>query len=217
MKKIIKNMVLLLCASLFLSGCATLTYTGDDYSANNIETVKTNEDLVFNVYKKSLDNINIKAGISKTPVPEILVLYIQIENLSYETPYVFKVEDLRLKNPESDIQFITSGNYLNIWNTQEASSMAAMSNVGASLSTMTGMTANYNDYNQTIAQNASQESNKSAYSRLEAIGNQISRHSIKYSSTISPRKSQYFYFFFEDLEKFPITINYKTLSWQYTL
>lgn len=217
MKKIIKHILLLLCACLVLNGCATLTYTGTDYDANNVETVKTSDDFIFNVYKKNIDNANIKAGISKTPVPEILALYVQIENLSYETPYVFKVEDLRLTNDEKELQFITTSNYLNIWQTQEASSMSAMSNVGTSLTTMAGMSANYNDYNQTIAQNSSQQSKNSAFSRLEEIGNGISKHSIKYSSTISPRRSQYFYFFFEDLDKFPIYIKYKSLNWQYSL
>ncbi len=217
MKRLIKHLVLLFCVSLVLSGCATLTYTGNDYDVNNVQTVKTDDDFVFNVYKKNLDNINIKTGISKTPVPEILALYVQIENLSYETPYIFKVEDLRLSNDEKELQFITTTNYLNIWQTQEASSMAAMANVGNSLTTMAGMTANYNDYNQSIAQNSSEQSKNSAFSRLETIGNNISKHSVKYSSTISPRRSQYFYFFFEDLDKFPIYIKYKTLNWQYSL
>ena len=95
MKKFL-NIIILFIMGLFLSGCATLNYVGEDYSANNNQTIKTNEDFVFNTYKKSLNNINLKAGISKTAVPEILALYIQIENLSYETPYIFKVEDLRI-------------------------------------------------------------------------------------------------------------------------
>ena len=203
--------------ALFLSGCATLDYSGEDYSSSNIQTVKTTEDLVFNTYKKTIDNVNIKVGISKTPVPEILALYVQVENLSYETPYTFKVEDLRLSNNQSHIPFITSNNYLNIYNNQEASSMAAMSSVGASISNMTGMTANMNEFNQTMMQTSAQQSSDTAFSHLERIGNQISKHSIKHSSTISPRKSQYFYFFFEDLDNFPIYVKYKALSYQFNL
>ncbi len=216
--KVIKKIftiLFLLTFTAILSGCATLNYSGEDYNPENLQTVKTDEELVFSVYKKSAENISIKTGITKTPVPEILVLYIEINNYSYETPYVFKVENLRLSNNEKEIRFITSSNYLNIWQTQEASSMAAMGMVGNSLSTMTGMTANYNDYNQSIAQNNSQESNKSAFSKLETIGNGINKHSIKYSATISPRRSQYFYFFFENLDKYPIYVKYKDLNWQF--
>ncbi len=218
--KIINNLftfLILSIISLGLCGCSTLSYVGDDYSQDNIQTVKTDEDFVFNVYKKSLDNANIKIGITRTPVPEILALYIQVENLSYETPYIFKVEDLNISNPDRELQFITTSNYLNIYQTQEASSMAAMSSMGATLTNMTGMTSNYNEFNQSMVQNSSEQSNKSVFSKIEQIGNQISKHSIKYSSTISPRKSQYFYFFFEDLEKFPISINYKNLNYQFTL
>lgn len=203
--------------SIVLCGCSTLSYVGEDYNQQNIQTVKTNEDFVFNVYKKTTDNANVKIGITRTPVPEILALYIQVENLSYETPYIFKVEDLNISNPDRELQFITTSNYLNIYQTQEASSMAAMSSMGATLTNMTGMTSNYNEFNQSMVQNSSEQSNKSVFSKIEEIGNQISKHSIKYSSTISPRKSQYFYFFFEDLEKFPISVNYKNLNYQFTL
>ncbi len=211
------NLCLILLLSVLMCGCATLSYVGDDYSENNIQTVKTNEDFVFSVYKKTLDNANFKIGISKTPIPEILALYVQVENLSYETPYTFKVEDLRIYNPDKELQFITSNNYLNIYQNQEASSMAAMSSMGATLTNMTGMNANYNEVNQTMIQNASEQSNQSAFSRLEQIGSRILKHSIKHSAVVSPRRSQYFYFFFEDLDKYPIQVNYKTLNYQFTL
>lgn len=207
----------ILCMALVLSGCATLSYTGEDYSQENIQTVKTQEDFVFNVYKKSTGDINLKLGITRTPVPEILALYVQAENLSYETPYVFKVEDLRVFNPDGELQFITTNNYLSIYQTQEASSMAAMSSMGATFTNMTGMTANYNDYNQSMIQNSSEASNKSVFSRIEEVGSQILKHSIKYSATISPRRSQYYYFFFEDKDKFPISVKYKDLNYQFKL
>lgn len=216
MKKIFSFTILGLLA-LFFAGCATLNYSGEDYSENNIQTIKTSEDFVFNTYKKTLNNANIKIGISKTPVVEILALYVQVENLSYETPYVFKVEDLTISNDNQNLQFITSNNYLNIYNNQEASSMAAMSAMSASLTNMTGMTANMNEMNQSMLQNSAQESNKSAFSHLEQIGNQITKHSIKHSSTISPRRSQYFYFFFEDLDEYPVYVNYKGLKYQFKL
>ncbi len=215
--KKIKNFVVLVFASLFLCGCATLNYSGEDFNADNTQTVKTQEDFVFSTYKKTLGSANIKIGISKTPVPEILALYVQVENLSYETPYVFKVENLRISNPDGEVRFITSNNYLSIYQNQEASSMAAMSSMGATLTNMTGMMTNYNDFNQSMVQNSAEQTNKSAFSRIEQIGNQILSHSIKISSAVNPRRSQYFYFFFEDQDKFPITVNYKTLNYEFML
>ena len=146
-----------------------------------------------------------------------MALYVQIENLSYETPYIFKVEDLHLSNNDTSIQFITTNNYLNIYNNQEASSMAAMGAMSATLTNMTGMTANMNEFNSTMMQNSAQQSSASAFSRLQVIGEQISKHSIQHSSTISPRRSQYFYFFFEDLDNFPIYVDYKGLKYQFNM
>lgn len=200
-----------------LCGCSTLSYVGEDYASNNTETVRTNEDFLFNTYKKTINNANIKMGISKTAVPEILTLYVRVENLSQETPYTFKVEDLHVKSPEKAIQFITSNNYLSIWQTQEASSMSAMGNMTSTITNMTGMNSNYNDYNQSMVQNAAEQTNKSAFTYLETNGNKILKHSIKTATTISPRKSQYFYFFFEDPGSFPITVNYKNLTYQFKL
>ena len=112
------RLLLLFFVSALLCACSTLSYVGDDYKEENTQTVKTNEDFVFNVYKKTMENINLKAGISRTPIPEVLVLYVQVENLSYETPYVFKVEDLRVSDPMKEIQFITTNNYLSIYQEQ---------------------------------------------------------------------------------------------------
>ena len=125
--------------SVMLYGCASLDYTGEDYKAENTQTIKTQEDFVFNTYKKAIDNVNIKVGISKTPVQEILALYVQVENLNYKIPYTFKVEDLRVYDSEGEIQFITSNNYLNIYQTQESSAMSAMSTMGATLGNMAGL------------------------------------------------------------------------------
>jgi len=216
-KKFVGLAVLSLMA-LFIGGCSTLDYVGEDYNVVNKQTVKTQEEFVFNVYKKSLSNANVKIGISKTPIAEILALYIQIENLSYDTPYVFKVEDLYLSDKSRALQFITSNNYLSIWQTQEASSMTQMSTLGSTIQNMTGMTGNnYNEINQATIQNVAQSTNESAYNRLETIGTKILKHSIKHSSTISPRKSQYYYFFFEDTQNFPLTVRYKGLNYQFNL
>ncbi len=215
--KLLSNLIIIPCALLFLGGCATLSYVGNDYQETNVQTVKTQEDFIFDVYKKTTDNINLKIGVSKTPITELLALYVQIENTSYETPYVFKVENLRIYQGDKELQFITTNNYLNIYQAQEASSMASMSNLGSTITNMTGMMSNYNDFNQTMAQNSAQQTNESAFSRIEEIGNNILSHSIRYSSTISPRKSQYYYFFFEDPIEYPIVVKYKDLVYQFKL
>lgn len=203
--------------SIVLGGCATLSYVGEDYDSNNTQTIKTTEELVFSVYKKTVDNANIKIGITRTAVPEILALYVQVENLSYDTPYSFKVEDLKVSDPNKQLLFLTSSNYLNIWQAQEAQSMSAMGTIGSSITTMTGMNTNYNDYNQSIAQKTSEETSNSTFRRIDEIGSQITKHSIRTFSTISPRKSQYFYFFFEDTDNYPIKVLYKDLEYQFKL
>ena len=214
--KILKFLALFILA-IALFGCTSLEYTGEDYKVENTQTIKTAEDFVFNTYKKDIDGANIKIGISKTPVQEILALYVQVENLNYETPYTFRVDDLRLYDSNGEIQFITSNNYLSIYQTQESSAMGAMSSMGATFQNISGMTANYNEINQTMVQNASQQSNQDAFSKMEDLGNRILKHTIRTSSTISPRKAQYFYFFFENKDNFPINVKYKSLNYQFRL
>ena len=215
MKKFL-NFAFLFFVLILTSGCSTLTYVGDDYVANNTQTIKTSEDFLFNVYKKQLGTTNIKIGISKTPIAELLALYVQIENYSYDTPYVFKVEDLRVSSQAGNIPFITSNNYLSIWQSQEAASMAQMGTMSATLTTMTGLTSNYNDFNQGIMQTAAQKTTESAFNTIETTGTQILKHTIKTSSTINPRKSQYFYFFFEDTDE-ELTVKYKTLEYKFKI
>lgn len=213
--KLLSKFVILLGLMMCLSGCSTLTYNGEDYNENNIQTVKTAEEFMFDTYKKSNSAINCKIGISKTQIPEILALYVQIENLSYDTPYVFKVDDLTITTQDTPARWISTANYLNIYQTSEASSMAAMSSLSSTITNMTGMMANYNEFNQQNLQNSAQQSNNDAFSKMEAIGNALTKHTVRYSSTISPRKSQYFYFFFEDVEKYPIIVDYKGLNYKF--
>ena len=210
-----KKILLLFLGLIFLCGCSTLSYSGNDYSSSNVETVKTNEDFVFDTYKKSLDNANFKVGISKTPIMEVMVLYVRVENLSYETPYTFKVEDLVLKNNEKRIPFVKADSYISTYQAQEAASMGSLSTLAPTIQNMTGMSANYNDVNQAMIQNASEQANRSTYEKMDQLGKDILKHSTQTSSNISPRKSRYFYFFFENEDTFPLTVNYKTLSWQF--
>ena len=203
--------------SMMLFGCSSLEYTGEDYKSENTQTIKTSEDFVFKIYKKSLNNANIKIGISKTSIMEILALYVQVENLSYETPYLFKVEDLRIYDNEGELKFITSNNYLNIYQSQEAQAITSMSTIGSTLTNIAGVTTNYNEINQTMMQNTAQSSNQDTYTKIGDLGNRILKHSIKVSSNISPRKAQYFYFFFENRDEFPINVKYKSLNYQFNL
>ncbi|MBR1616644.1 hypothetical protein IJ670_00685 [bacterium] len=212
MKKYILNFILILLATFSLAGCATLSYVGDDDTIQK-QTVKTDEDFVFTVYKKNMDNINVKVGISKSPIIEIMALYIQIENLSYDTPYVFRVEDLELRDSEGRLQFITSDNYLNLYHSQEAAQMSSMSVLAPTIQNMTGMMTNYNEINQSAVQASNQEASKSTFAKMETIGNQILKHSTKVSATIQPRKSRYFYFFFQNEDNYPLTVIYKKLKY----
>ena len=45
--KLLSNLIIIPCALLFLGGCATLSYVGNDYQETNVQTVKTQEDFIF--------------------------------------------------------------------------------------------------------------------------------------------------------------------------
>ena len=56
--KTIKFLVLFILSTM-LFGCASLDYAGEDYKTENSQTIRTQEDFVFNTYKKSLGDVNV--------------------------------------------------------------------------------------------------------------------------------------------------------------
>ena len=95
MKKhnLIKNLFLttLLAGSMMIfTGCTSLSYVGDDFDSKNSATVQTNELFTFSTYNKTSneENIAMKVGVSKTPLPDALVVYVGVQN-NTAADYIF--------------------------------------------------------------------------------------------------------------------------------
>ena len=97
-KNSIKNLFLTMVlggAMVLLSGCTSLSYVGDDFDAKKSASLQTSELFTFSTYTKTSDeeNINMKLGVAKTPLPDALVVYINIKNNSTASDYVFYLKD----------------------------------------------------------------------------------------------------------------------------
>ena len=98
---LIKNLFLtmLLAGSMaILTGCTSLSYVGDDFDSKNSATVQTSELFTFSTYNKSSneENIDMKVGVSKTPLPDALVLNVDIKN-NTAADYIFYLKDMKIK------------------------------------------------------------------------------------------------------------------------
>ena len=82
-----------------LSGCTSLSYVGDDFDSKKSAALQTSELFTFSTYTKTSDeeNIDMKLGVAKTPLPDALVVYINVKNNSKAADYVFYLKDLVIK------------------------------------------------------------------------------------------------------------------------
>ena len=219
----IKTFSLMLC-TLFLSvlalgGCSTLTYSGEDYNPQNASLVQTNEEFYFSTYSKTSqeENITLRFGISKTPVPDVLVTYVQVENKSNVDDYVFYLKDLNITSSGEAVKFITTSNYVGAYQSSQAGALAAMSQATGTLGSIANIANSYQILNQTspVVENQGLSSSDDSFKQIGLIADGISAHTINNSTVIAPNESKYFYLFLKDPQSYPIDINYKDLSYTF--
>ena len=227
MRKLIVNKIkktsLMLCAltlgMLTLSGCSTLSYVGEDYNAKNSALIQTDEMFYFSTYNKTSqsEEISMRVGISKTPVPDMLATYVQINNNSKTTDYVFYTKDFNMSANDIPVDLISSSNYLGAYQSSQAGALASMSQASGALNNIANIANTYQRLNQTspIAETTNVSTNDGAYKQISAVVDGISQHTINTAAVVKPGENKFFYLFMRDPGVYPINVTYKDLSYSF--
>ena len=223
MKKLIANRFFMLGAilisALALGGCSTLSYVGEDYNAKNSAFIQTDEMFYFSTYNKTSadEDISMRVGISKTPVPDILATYVQINNNSTTNDYVFYTKDFVISANNTPVDLITSSNYLGAYQSSQAGALASMSQATSTIGNIANIANTYQRLNQTspVAESANVSSNDGAYKQISAVVEGISQHTINNAAVIKPKENKFFYIFIKDPGIYPIKIDYKDLTYSF--
>lgn len=208
-----------LIGALALSGCSTLSYVGDDYNAKNSAFIQTDEMFYFSTYNKTStdEDISMRVGVSKTPVPDILATYVQINNNSTTNDYVFYTKDFVISANNAPVELITSSNYLGAYQSSQAGALASMSQASSTIGNIANIANTYQRLNQTspVAESANVSSNDGAYKQISAVVEGISQHTINNAAVIKPKENKFFYIFIKDPAMYPIKVDYKDLTYSF--
>ena len=201
-----------------LSGCTSLSYVGEDYNSKNTSTVQTNELFTFSTYSKASESedINMKVGVAKTPLPDALVVYVNIKNNSTIADYVFYLKDLEIKAGNETLTPISPSSYLNAYQSYETGTYNGLSNIAPTLGAFADIQNAYHNINNSINNAATKSTSTSAVSnQIGTIANGISSHTITSAGVIKPNSSDFFYIFLKDPDFTPIDITYKDLKYSF--
>ena len=191
---LIKNLFLtmLLAGSMaILTGCTSLSYVGDDFDSKNSATVQTSELFTFSTYNKSSneENIDMKVGVSKTPLPDALVLYVDIKN-NTAADYIFYLKDMEIKVGNEKLTPIAPSSYIEAYQSYETGTYAGLANIAPTLGAFADIQNNYQNVNNTINTAASKSNSHNAVtSQIGSIVNGISKHTISSASVIKSGNS----------------------------
>ncbi len=201
-----------------LSGCTSLSYVGDDFDTKKSAAVQTSELFTFSTYTKSSEeeNIDMKLGVAKTPLPDALVVYINIKNNSTVSDYVFYLKDFEIKAGNETLKPLSPSAYLNAYQSYETGTYNGLSNLAPTLGAFADIQNAYQNVSNTINTAASKNTaNNAATSQIGAIAKGISSHTISSAGVIKPNSSDFFYVFLKDPAFLPIDITYKDLKYSF--
>ncbi len=201
-----------------LSGCTSLSYVGDDFDTKKSASIQTSELFTFSTYTKTLeeDNIDMKLGVAKTPLPDALVVYINIKNNSTAADYVFYMKDLVIKAGNETLKPLTPSAYLNAYQSYETGTYNGLSNIAPTLGAFADIQNAYQNVNNMVnTASARSNADTAATSQIGAIAKGISSHTITSAGVIKTGSSDYFYVFLKDPDFLPLDITYKNLTYSF--
>ncbi len=216
-KSLILGIVLMGCMIL-LSGCTSLSYVGDDFDSNKSAAVQTSELFTFLTYTKTSkeENIDMKLGVSRTPLPDALVVYVNIKNNSPAADYVFYLKDFVIKAGNETLKPIPPSSYLNAYQSYETGTYNGLSNIAPTLGAFADIQNAYQNVNNMVNTASNQNTaNNAATSQISAIAKGISAHTISSASVIKTGSSDFFYIFLKDPGTLPVDITYKDLQYSF--
>jgi len=202
----------------FLTGCTSLSYVGEDYDAKNSSSIQTSELFTFNTYTKTSksEDIDMKVGVSKTPLPDALVVYVNIKNNSTASDYVFYLKDFVIKAGNETLKPIPPSSYLDAYQSYETGTYAGLSNLAPTLGAIADIQNTYHNINNTVNSAAVKNaSNNAVTGQISAIASGISKKTITSAGVIKCKQSDFYYIFLKDPLTLPINITYKDLSYSF--
>ncbi len=215
MKKKHRLVKLLLVFSLILTltGCTSLDYVDTDAQTIKSSRIQTSENFNLQIFQKSIEGININAGISETVLDAALVLYMSVQN-NTDVRYKFDIADISVTSPVGEISIIPTNIFIDGFYNYEASTYNNFSNAGAALGNFTSIqNARYSTGYSSIStktQNTNPE--------MEALENTIrgiQKHALNSYKYVNPNSTEYFYIFIRKPDEYPIVVNYKTINYKF--
>jgi len=201
-----------------LSGCTSLSYVGDDFDSKKTATIQTSELFTFSTYTKTSkeENIDMKLGVSKTPLPDALVVYVNIKNNSTAADYVFYLKDFVIKTGNETLSPIQPSSYLNAYQSYETGTYNGLSNIAPTLGAFADIQNAYQNVNNMVnTASAKNNVNNAATSQIGSIAKGISSHTISSAGVIKANGSDFYYIFLKDPGSLPIDITYKDLKYSF--
>jgi len=190
-----------------------MTYMGEDYDVNNTKSIQTDAGFYFSTYSKtsSESNVDLRVGVTKTPIPEILVVYAGFKNNNPEKYFVYQ-KDFEIKSDDTKTFLVTSSEYVNAFQSQETGNYAGMQQMAPTLSNIATISNNFQPTGQEslIYQ---QNTRDNLTGQLSDITSEIVKHALNTASIIEPNSEKYYYVFVKASEGSNLVINYKDLNY----
>jgi hypothetical protein len=215
-QNLIKTFMTLCASALFLTGCASISYIGDDYDVTNAKAIQTSEGFYISTYKKASadQNIDMKMGVVQTPIQNVLGVYIEITN-NNTINYIAYLKDFDIKLNSRTAEIITPSMYINAYQSDQTGMYASAQALAPTLSNIAKISNNFQPQGE--AQNITMANAENTLSgQIRDVVDSISQHSITTAKVISPKEKEYFYIFVKgDEEDCPLTLNYKDLNYTF--
>ena len=197
-----------------LCGCTSLDYVDNDVQNVQASRVQTSENFNFQIFNKSIGDVNIKAGISETVLDSALVLYMAVENNS-DTSFKFDMDDILVTSPIGEVSKIPPAMFIDGFYNHEASSYITLARAGSSLGNFATIQNRYRMASTSPETKIENISTSPELTELEKTIEGIQRHTISSYKFISPNTKEYFYVFLRKPDEYPIVVNYKNLTYKF--
>lgn len=201
---------------LILTGCANLSYTGQDYDASKVRTFQTKEGFFFSTYEKSSsDNINMALGITKTTIDSAMVVYVTITNKNqsdytvYQNNFIFK-DGLGRK-----ISIIPTSAYINAYQSDQTGAYAGAQALSPTFNQFAQISNNFQQIDNTNAVTKAQLERNVLGRQINDAVQGIVENSMNKIEVLSQNEKKSYYIFIERPDNFPISAKYKDLEFTF--
>lgn len=215
-RNLIKTVALSLFSAVILSGCASMSYTGTDYKAENAGKVQTQEGFYFSTYTKSSadEGIDMTVGMTKSSLQDVTAVYVKVANKT-TAPYAIYKKNFAFSSDSKTVSLVSPAQFVNAYQSQETGTYAGMQAIAPTIATIATISNNFqtDGQNQAVAQNNSQ---KSLNAQIESFVDGITKYSLASISVLKAGETKYFYLFLQTDGTYPVNMTYKDLKYTFS-